>query len=416
MAPVALDWLQIASLLGAVQGFFLATVLAAQRRNRTANRLLAVAMVAFSLFMLSAVYHAGHFEERFPHFFGVAYPLPLLFGPVIYLYAVTASDRTRGLRPWDSLHFLPFVAVVIGALPVFLMSGAQKIAFYHDLLRGISTPLIRVTDPLKFVSGISYAAATILFLRRHRARVKDSYSSLERVNLRWLLRLAVGAAAIWALATLLGVLHPVNPPFLRRVDDVISLAIAIMVYAIGYMALRQPEIFNYAALDHRPAHPEPRNGLSDAAPLHAAAAPAPLAAAPADAPSSGTTAPRPYERSGLTEGEAAALKRALLSAMDTERPYRNSDLTLADLAERLETTPHKLSEVLNSQLAQNFYDFVNAYRVRDVQQRFADERSNHLTILSLALDAGFASKSTFNEVFKKHTGRTPSDYRRTVAG
>jgi len=101
--------------------------------------------------------------------------------------------------------------------------------------------------------------------------------------------------------------------------------------------------------------------------------------------------------------------------MDQDRPWQDSDLTLAELAQRLSTTPHKLSEVLNSQLEQSFYDFVNGYRVRYVQHRIASEDARNLKLLSLALDAGFASKSTFNDVFKKHTGKTPSDYRRSVA-
>jgi AraC-like DNA-binding protein len=123
-----------------------------------------------------------------------------------------------------------------------------------------------------------------------------------------------------------------------------------------------------------------------------------------------------YDRSGLSEREAAALKAALVRFMEQDRPWRDSALTLADLAGRLATTPHKLSEVLNAQLEQTFYDFVNGYRVRDVQRRIESDDARNLTILSLALDAGFASKSTFNDVFKKHTGLTPSEYRRSVAG
>ena len=69
----------------------------------------------------------------------------------------------------------------------------------------------------------------------------------------------------------------------------------------------------------------------------------------------------------------------------------------------------------NAQLEQSFYDFVNGYRVRYVQRRIESEDARNLKLLSLALDAGFASKSTFNDVFKKQTGRTPSDYRRSVA-
>lgn len=419
MALITLDWLHVAALLGAIQGVFLAAVLATQRRNRTANRLLAVAMLAFSIHLTSVVYYAAGLEQLVPHFFGVSYPLPLLYGPLIYLYAVTASDRSRRLRWWDGLHFLPFAAVVLAGLPIYLMSGAQKIAFYHELQRGVVPPLLRVVDPLKFVSGISYATATILFLRRHRARLKDSYSSLERVNLQWLFRLALASAAIWALATVLEMTEQVNRPLLARADDAVALAIAALVYGIGYMALRQPEIFNFSTLDHRAPQPGPPSGASNLAPAPLPAAPS---VPPSDTASTSDTAPPSdaaaarYERSGLTDKEAAALERALLAVMDTERLYQNSSLTLADLAGRLDTTPHKLSEVLNSQLDQTFYDFVNGYRVKDVQRRIADERLRHLKILSLAMDAGFASKSTFNHVFRQHTGRTPSAYRRSLTG
>ena len=100
--------------------------------------------------------------------------------------------------------------------------------------------------------------------------------------------------------------------------------------------------------------------------------------------------------------------------MARERPYRDPDLTLPALAERLNTTPHKLSEVLNRELAQTFHDFVNGYRVDEVRARLADPNTKHLNILALGLDAGFASKSTFNQVFKKVTGQTPSTYRKAL--
>lgn len=482
-AAVTLDWLHLAILLGAVQGVFLALVLATQRRNRTANRILAVAIVAFSVHLASSVYYAAGLEGTYPHFFGVAYPLPLLYGPLIYLYAVTASDRARTLHGRDALHFAPFVIVVLAAFPIYMMSGAEKIAFYRGLQQGIVPLLLKIVDPLKLLSGVVYATATILFLRKHRARVKESYSTIERVNLQWLVQLAVAAAVIWALAVGFRILDPIDHQLAERGDDVVALAIAILVYWIGYKALRQPEVFDFAALDRpfaveevgarpsggavrtpvaqarRPAEElgharamfdqaavaagEERTPIQptvaevgqSAAASHTAADVAPsIPQVPKTAPnfepappalvleSSRSTAKSSppaltarYERSGLSDREAAALERALLHVMETERPWQNSELTLADLAERLKTSPHKLSEVLNSQVGQTFYDFVNAYRVRDVQRRIADERSQHLKILALAMDAGFASKSTFNHVFRKHTGHTPSAYRRSLA-
>jgi AraC-like DNA-binding protein len=396
---VTLDWLHLIALLGALQGVLLAGVLASKTRNRTANRLLAALVFAFSLHLATTVYHAAGLVERFPHFFGVGYPVLFLYGPLIYLYAVSASDRDRRLRRHDTWHFVPFALVVLASLPTLLQEGEAKIALLERILRGEVPRLLRITDPLKFASGIAYAAVTLLFLRRHRDRVKESYSSIEGVNLRWLLWLGGGAAAIWVMALLLPLLRSAGLERLERSDDIVSLAIAVMVYAIGYMGLRQPEIFRYETAEH---------------PVPAGAVPAAASATEAtDATGSPSTGPR-YERSGLSDRQAARLRDLLIEVMEKERPWRNPDLTLADLAERLGTSPHKLSEVLNSQVDQTFYDFVNGYRVREVQRRIAAGDAERMKILSLALDAGFASKSTFNVVFKKHTNQTPSTYRQAA--
>jgi len=85
-----------------------------------------------------------------------------------------------------------------------------------------------------------------------------------------------------------------------------------------------------------------------------------------------------------------------------------------DRNDLLSSAPHKLSLVLNSQLEQTFYDFVNGYRVREVQRRIRAGDARALKMLALAMDAGFASKSAFNETFKKHTSQTPSAFRQAV--
>lgn len=390
MPPLTLDWLTVIILLGTVQGLVLAAALVSQRRNRTANRLLAVAAFAFSIQMASVVYHAVGLEPVFPHFFGIAYPLPLLYGPLIFLYAVTASDRSRRLQRWDALHWVPFALVVVVGLPIYLRSGPDKVALAQQFQAGVRPLTVRVIDPVKYVSGIAYTVATIGFLQHHRRRIEHSYSSLERVNLGWLMRLTLAGGVIWALATTFHVIDVLADRRLVFEDAVVAVGLAVFVYGIGYMALRQPEIFSAVP------------GDEGAQPLQTA-----RGASPAEAPTR-------YGRSGLGSREAAALKEALLTAMERDRPHRDSDLTLTDLAARLGTTPHKLSEVLNSQIGQTFYEFVNGYRVRDVQRRLADSRSDHLTLLALAIDAGFASKSTFNHVFKKQTGQTPSDFRASL--
>jgi len=386
MARLILDWVQLAAAAGAVQGVFLSVALLAQRGNKTANQLLAALMVAFTIYLASSVYYATGLFQLYPHFFGVSYQTPWLFGPLVYLYTRAASDRRWRFRPRHLIHFAPAALSTLLAVPYYLMSGAEKIALYDRLQLGVLPTPIAIIDPLKFVSGISYSAATLLYLRRHRHRIRNSYSNTERVNLTWLLRLAGAAAAIWVLATSLK-LGAVGP---RVRDGHVSLAIAVVVYGIGYRGLRQTEIFAYDAVEQ-----------SDG----------PIAVPVAEP----TSPARRQDRSALSPREGERLERDLLALMATERPWKDADLTLADLAARLESTPHKVSELLNARLHQTFYDFVNGYRVDDVQRRIASGETRTRTILNLAFDAGFASKSTFNQAFKTRTGQTPSAYKRTIA-
>ena len=387
MASLILDWVQLAAAAGALQGLFLAVALLAQRDNRTANRLLAALMVAFSVYLAASVYYASGLFRRFPHFFGISYQTPWVFGPLVYLYTRAASDSAWRFERRHLVHFAPVAVSTMLAMPYYLMSGAEKIALYDRWQLGALPTPIAIIDPLKFVSGISYSAATLLYLRRHRNRVRHSYSNIERVNLTWLLRLAGAAAAIWVLATSLK-LGAVGQ---RVRDGHVSLAIAVVVYGIGYKGLRQAEIVAYETVeeDDRPS------------------------SAAVTVPTSSTR--RQERAAALSPPEAERLERDLLGLMTTQHPWKDPELTLADLAARLESTPHKVSELLNGHLNQTFYDFVNGYRVEEVQRRIASGENRTRTMLTLALDAGFASKSTFNQAFKTRTGQTPSAYKRTLA-
>ena len=384
-----LNWWHVIALLGAVQGVIVAMALVTKRPRRTQNLLLAGALLCFALHLASVAYYSAGWVARWPHWFGVTYSAPLLFGPLIYLYAATASDRQRRLAPTDLLHGLPFTVAMVAGIPIYRLSAEAKIALHAAIQRGEVPWVALVTDQAKLVSGICYAVATLLLLRRHRRVIAENYSSLERVNLMWLQWLALSGAAIWLLAVGLTVAEGVGAWSPLQGDQLIALSMTVMIYGIGYMGLRQPEIFRFATAEH---------------------------AIPALVPATEVAArllPTPrYERSGLAPREADELKARLVALMEREHPYRQPELTLGDLAERLGTTPHRLSEVLNAQLTLSFYDFVNGYRVREVQQRLVGPDGARYTYLALALEAGFASKSTFNAAFKKLTGVTPSDYRR----
>lgn len=389
MPSLTLDWIQLAETIGAVQGVFLAVGLAGQHTNRTANRLLATLMATMAIYLAGGPYYSAGLIRVYPHFFAVSYQTPWVFGPLVYLYARAASDRSWHFTWKALLHFVPVTITTIATIPFYMMSGQEKIAMWERWsVEGI-TGVLAYLDPTKYASGILYSAATMLYLARHRRNIEHSYSSIERVNLRWLFRISAATGGIWVLVTSLKIAQ-VN---IAIRDGYVAMAIALLVYGIGYMGLRQPEVFRFE-IGESQVHQSEVDSLPSAA-------------------ESQKAVPR-YERSRLGDAEAAQLKESLVMLMETEQPWKESALTLLDLASRLNSTPHKISALLNGEMRQTFYDFVNGYRVREVQRRIKAGDARSLKMLALAMDAGFASKSTFNDEFKKHTSQTPSAFRQTV--
>lgn len=119
-----------------------------------------------------------------------------------------------------------------------------------------------------------------------------------------------------------------------------------------------------------------------------------------------------YERSNLSPERIRECLRHLESLMTDERLYLDSDLVLEDLARRVELTPHQLSELINIHLGKNFAWYVNSYRIESAKEMLALNRE--MSIIRVAYEAGFNSKSAFNASFRSHTGKTPSQYRRGV--
>lgn len=381
--PTFSNTTEVIYLLGAAQGLFLAAVLASRSRNALPNRLLAAVVLVFSVDLAMAVYHASGFSTTHPALIGLDLPVAFLYGPLLYLYVRTLTADRPGLTRADAAHVLPFVAAVLFLMPFFLRPGPEKLALMQDPSLSVQTRALAVLSPLKLLHGFAYLGLVAVAVRRHRRRLQDTRSSVEHMTLAWVQNLMLGVIALLILSAVFYVLgdqtsvvglDPSGP-----YDDLTLLGVTVFVYALGYFGLRQPEI----------AVPPVPDGEPPSRPDGAA-----------------------YARSGMSADDAARHRDRLLAVMDTDHLYRRGDLKLQDLAEALGLSSHNLTEVINTQLGQSFYDFVNAYRVREVQARLTDPAYAHLTVLALGMDAGFNAKSSFNAAFKRHTGMTPSQYRK----
>ncbi len=393
-------------IVGAAQGLFLAILLAAKRTNTVANRLLAIAMLAFSLFIVMRVYYEREWYLAFPHLIGVNRLLIYLFGPLLYLYTLAVSEGGNSFRRAWLVHLLPPVLLFLYRIQFFVASGTAKLTFLRTLMSEGPSTEEWIIEQLQYVIGIVYCVLTIVHLRRHRARLLETHSWVERINLMWLRNLNIGIVTVWLLATFLQLLVISGIISAGLESTITAFAVAALVYAIGYMGLRQPEIFHSPAGRHAPV--EPGMATPNEAPAPVPEAPvASSTIAPDVEPGEGTG----YGKSGLSDVQAERYVKQLLHLMDEKKPYTNSYLTLQELADELSISAHHLSQVINTKLGKNFYDFVNEYRVEEVKRRLRDPKYMHLKILAIGMDAGFNTKSTFNAFFKKATGLTPSQYR-----
>lgn len=121
-----------------------------------------------------------------------------------------------------------------------------------------------------------------------------------------------------------------------------------------------------------------------------------------------------YRHSPMTQDDAKVYVKRLSYAMGVEKVFKDENLTLQGLAKRLEISPRILSQVINEQVGTNYSNFVNEHRIREARQLLSKQDSKDISVLRIAFDVGFGSKAVFNRAFKKFTGMSPTQYRKSA--
>jgi AraC-like DNA-binding protein len=315
--------------------------------------------------------------------------LPLAAGPLHYLYARHLVDPARRVRPKDLLHAIPYTVYLLLMAPLFILpSEAILNELFRDSVAGFPRRFV-IMNWLLVVQAMLYLGATLLLLRRYQEALCDMFSNTDRIRLDWLRSITLIVLAGWISFLVENILLATDM-HTQEYFGFSGLLGAVFVYVMGYLGFAGAGIFSDPEVDtplrELASRSEERSGVPDAA-------------------------PRRYGKSGLSEERANDIMRQLLELMDSEHPYRDSGITLPRLAELLGVSAHNLSEVINTLSGMNFFDFVNSYRVKQVQRDLLDAEKQQYKVLSLAFDAGFNSKTSFNSIFRKHTGMTPTEWR-----
>ncbi|TAF53192.1 MAG: AraC family transcriptional regulator [Sphingobacteriia bacterium] len=310
----------------------------------------------------------------------------LWIGPVIYFYLQSLLDPGFRFQRKMYYHFLPGALYLLWNVVVaitdrlvlgryFLMDGENDPDFQHWYIL------------LGLVSKVVYLVLSLRYYARYRAFIVQELSFADTLQFKWVRNFLLAYLVYFFSSLLMGSLVLVN------ID--IEYATAWWYYLLFGVLFYYIAVTGYAhSIERRKSFSVDFSRVEE---------PVPAPTLPAE------------NNEPLTEQALPAIwKEKLLAAMESEKAYRDPDLTLTDLAKKLGTNASLLSKVINRNFQVNFNDFVNRYRVEEVKQQLEKGAAAQVTVMGLAYDAGFNSKATFNRAFKKHTGQNPSEVQTMV--
>lgn len=369
----ALNLPAVLCILGVAQALLLALVLLTIKRgNRTANRILAALVVSISVSVIATILSNLHYFQIYSHLSRINHPFDFLGGPLLFLYISALTSRKFVFGKKTLLHFVPAALAVIYLTPFYLQSWEYK----HSQLPLANWYYVR--SALVIAQFTIYLVFIVLTVVRYSRRVRNRSTPSEKTVLFQVRFLVSSFLALWVLGSVRYFIDLRYPAYMRQTIWLLPLAVSCILYALAYFGLRRSEVLI---------------GMDDPLPPE-----------------------KKYERSTLTAERSARYLSKLQHAMEPEKVYTDGDLTIQKLAAKLSIPVQHLSQVVNEQLNQNFLDFINTHRVEEAKRRLLEPASKHLSILAIAEDVGFNSKSAFNAVFKKHAKTTPSEFRNAGNG
>jgi AraC-like DNA-binding protein len=363
--------------IGSIHALYISLLIISKKQKSTDNYILATLMflmfVAFGIYFISE-----YFQLKVLQVF--IWNISMLIAPVFYLYAYALIQENFKLsRKW--IWFLsPYLFSNLYLLYVFVFYTEKEINTLFkepNIFKEIS--LFNFFSILELFVVPAIMLLIFLKLRKHEVKVFSLFSNTENRDLKWLKFLAFGMIGIWMIINTSLLFSPENSEEYLIYGFGFS---TVFIFYMGYYGIKQSVVFDIPMIII-----SPKENLLEG---------------------------KKYGKSELKESEIIDYSERLIPYMETKKPYLDDDLNLYSLADGLNISTHKLSQLLNTNFNQSFYEFINLYRVEEFKRRIQNDHTNNLTILAIALESGFSSKSSFNRVFKSVTGLTPIQYSKTV--
>ncbi len=366
-----------------------------QDYNRRANRWLIIALGFTGLMVfVRVVSDYSAVAQQYTKLLFLPDFVLLLYAPLFYFYIRKLLFKGSKLPPRWWIHFLPAIGQFFLYLPFFLMDSK---ALQHKIVNREAdlVTIWLVVGTLAWFYNLYYWFICRRSIRRYQ-REFATHASYEQ-NIQYLSTVVVIQGVCLSLWAFTGILLGSSYVFELQVAglvaksvDTIWLAFSSIPYFLGYFAIHQPEVFKL-----------PTEEAAFFSNVPAVAEPDKQTALKED---------HDPDRAEHAEENLLPFKEKIDAYMQKHKPYTNAGLTLNELAGKLKMSPHLLSKVINDVYEKNFFDFINSYRIEEFKLKFEDPRNKQFTMLALAFEVGFNSKTAFNRAFKKMTNQSPREY------
>ncbi|WP_299241605.1 AraC family transcriptional regulator [uncultured Aquimarina sp.] len=355
---------------------FLFTV---KTKNKISNRLMGVYFIIFAVH-ISVFFYAKYIE------------LPLvidmlrdqimfLSSPLLFLYVLSSVYSDFKLQPKHLLHLIPFVIEILIYVPNFYAVSEEERRIFTDNFH--SNPEVKFSALYGSIVSIVYLVLIFQTLKKYKLLLLESYSNSNKFNYKWLYQLTLLLSFIFIFSTSKQIYKYVG----NDIEVLNMLRILLTLLLLGFLSwivlksMYYPELFRSIDTKHQLV----RNLI---------------------------------ETSSIKQDSADKFVEQiekLQNYMETEEPYLDSSLTIHKLANQMNLPFRDMSILINHHIGKHFFDFINEYRIKKAITLLENPLNKKLTILEILYDVGFNSKSPFNTAFKKHTGYTPSQYRKNIS-
>ncbi len=378
----------IISLIGSVQALFYLLLFQSKPKKSLNDFILMLFTFLLGAIFFDQYLRNTNFYQLHPQYWGITYCFPILTAPLLYFYVVLITQPEQKFKPWFWLLTLPFFVFLTYYLATYYFLPTDgKIEYFH-LATTKPWAMIYAGEFFLVLSGPVYSVLGLFRLKRHIKNIEGNFSYTAGINLNWLKTILIVIVFANVIEVLLNIFSDIYPLFTYQTGDNLMHSLNVfLIFIIGYYGFKQTLIYPSVKAKPDLMHKE------QFADIHV----------------NSETNPK-YIKSGLHKNDVDVYYSSLIQLMDSEKLFLDSRLSIKTVADKLGMSVNHLSQVINQQSGKNFFKFINEYRVEEAKILLLDQSNKKYTILAIAYDCGFNSKSSFNTIFKQYMGKTPSDF------